>query len=111
MGNADFDVNLLGSVGEDLDKISPVDDGTTKANRSGRYGDFYNIPIVGTSHPLAREGSYFTTTVSAAGGTPGTAIAQTTSITSFTATNAVVCIQNNDTIGRAASQQVYVDMI
>jgi len=109
---ADFEIDQLGFVAEDLQKCNPEDDGELKISRTNRYGEGFNVPIISTGHPLVREGSYYTTTVQAEGGTPGTAVAQTTSITSFNdLTGAVVAIQNHDTPGRPGAKRTYVDMI
>lgn len=81
------------------------------SNRGGRYGEQYELPLYGSKHLLADEGSYFVATNT----TPGTPIALITSITAYAAsgaaTAAVLVLTNTESRSATAPKRVYFDYI
>lgn len=86
-------------------KPTPVGDGVSTQARASRYGEPYVLPLFTTKHALADEGSYFT----AMNATPGTGIAQTAAVTSFTDTIAFMVIKNNAAVG--SNVRLYLDRL
>jgi len=81
------------------------------SNRGGRYGEQYSAPLHSPRHYLADEGSYFIAT----NPTPGTAIAVTTSITTFAETAGAVAgamlFKNTESRTAASPKRIYLDYI
>lgn len=84
-----------------------ADSSTTIAgSRFGRYGESYVNSIVSTTHTLADEGSYFTAIVSVG----SSQLYDAANSTSFSATKAVLALNNNDIAG-AAAKRIYIDNV
>ena len=80
------------------------------SNRGGRYGEQYAIPLHSPRHALADEGSYFV----AVNATPGTGIAVTGTITTFTDSGTTcgnLFMKNTESKTASVPKRVYLDYI
>jgi len=80
------------------------------SNRGARYGEQYVMPLHSPRHALADEGSYFV----AVNATPGTGIAVTGSLTTFTDSGTTVgnlFMKNTESRTAASPKRVYLDYI
>lgn len=79
-------------------------DGIEVANRGGRYGENYVIPLFSPRIGLADEGSYFV----AMNPTPGTGLATIAAPTTLVDTSPFLMLLNNDVAGQ---KRAYLDFI
>ena len=102
---------LLQGITNWASKPAPTADGTQTPNatRMGRYNEQAIQSYINGTQALSDEGSYFVCTSP----TPGTAIAMTTTITSFatTDTQATMIIQNRDINTNPFAKNMYPDYI
>jgi len=85
-------------------------DAAEASNRGGRYGEQYSIPAGLPRQALADEGSYFV----AVNATPGTAIAVTGTITTFTdlgTTCGALFLKNTESKTASFPKRIYLDYI
>lgn len=85
-------------------------DTTEASNRGGRFGEQFVMPLHSPRHALADEGSYFV----AVNATPGTGIAVTGTITTFTDSGTTcgnLFIKNTESRTAAAPKRIYLDYI
>ena len=86
-------------------------EGAEASNRGGRYGEQFVLPMHGSRHTLADEGSYFIAT----NPTFGTPIATTTSIVTYAETAGAVgvtfMIKNSESRTATNPKRIYMDYI
>ena len=101
-------VTNYGVVAQAASAITPISDnaqGTGSAFRLASRGEQVAINIWNGMHSLAMEGSYWVASTA----TPGTGIAiSVTTGTTFSDTQALICLNNTDTLG---GKTIYLDFI
>lgn len=98
------DVGTWGRVSRLLSKVVGLPDGQFTPDRGGTYGEKVVEMVSAKQHKVADEGSYFLTRTN----TIGTGIAGVSSVTSYSATNNLLCISNNNGAG---GRNIWLDYV
>ena len=89
----------------------PIAEGSDGIGRGGRYGEGYSLSLYGGKQCLSEEGSYFIAT----NPTFGTAVATTTSITTYVETagavGAMMMLKNTEQVSSDFPKRIYMDYI